>query len=289
MKVLMKLFLILFSLSAFAHNGCDSINENKSQLLTPIELTVNGHSTYQTVYICGGKYAYAYHSYQNCKGLNNCQSKVYYTSENDAINQYGREPCCLCWNNVAERCKYDGATSAGGRSGNNGDAEALVIVGAVVGVAIITSGVILVSNELYLGGIYSTRYKENGIAVHFRSNIKEKFGLEYGVRYFSNSSTAGAYFNFTRNIEHNKVHQNLIPYLGITSSYGTVPYEGYYQNDQFIGLGGIIGCGLSLHERLKLDLRYEITNNSSNFILGLQVLYQKKNYFTRRKEKKMKK
>ena len=274
----MKLFLILFSLNAFAHNGCDSIHENKSQLLNPIELKGNEHSIYQTVYICGGKYAYAYHSYQNCKGLNNCQSKVYYTSENDAINQYGRVPCCLCWNNVAERCKYDGASSAGGGNRSNGDAEALVIVGAVVGVAIITSGVILISNELYLGGTYSTKYKENGIAVHFRSNIKEKLGLEYGVRYFLNSSNADAYFNFTRNIKHNKVHQNLIPYLGITSSFGT--------NDQFIGLGGIIGCGLSLHERLKLDLRYEITNNSSNFILGLQVLYQKKNYFTRRKEKK---
>lgn len=274
----MKLFLILFSLSAFAHNECDSIHENKSQLLNPIELKGNEHSIYQTVYICGGKYAYAYHSYQNCKGLNNCQSKVYYTSENDAINQYGRVPCCLCWNNVAERCKYDGASSAGGGNRSNGDAEALVIVGAVVGVAIITSGVILISNELYLGGTYSTKYKENGIAVHFRSNIKEKLGLEYGVRYFLNSSNADAYFNFTRNIKHNKVHQNLIPYLGITSSFGT--------NDQFIGLGGIIGCGLSLHERLKLDLRYEITNNSSNFILGLQVLYQKKNYFTRRKEKK---
>ena len=34
----------------------------------------------QTVYICSGQYAYAYHSRKNCAGLNNCKGQVQYTN-----------------------------------------------------------------------------------------------------------------------------------------------------------------------------------------------------------------
>ena len=62
----------------------------------------------QTVYICGGQFAYAYHSSQSCTGLNNCRADVSYLSRSRAINEYDRRPCCICWSNTNGNCINDG-------------------------------------------------------------------------------------------------------------------------------------------------------------------------------------
>ena len=48
------------------------------------------------VYVCTGKYATKYHSYSNCKGLNNCKGTVVKMTKQDA-EQKGKSPCSLCY------------------------------------------------------------------------------------------------------------------------------------------------------------------------------------------------
>ena len=67
----------------------------------------NNSSSSQTVYICTGSYAYAYHSISNCAGLGNCKGDIKYTDEGYAVNDLERVPCCRCWSNVSNRCKDD--------------------------------------------------------------------------------------------------------------------------------------------------------------------------------------
>ena len=74
----------------------------------------------QTVYVCTGSYAYAYHSRSNCPGLGNCKGDIRYTDENYAVNSLNRVPCCRCWSNVSGRCKDDNPYYSGG-SGSGGD------------------------------------------------------------------------------------------------------------------------------------------------------------------------
>jgi hypothetical protein len=50
----------------------------------------------QRVYICNGQYAYAYHSYTSCPGLNNCRATLSYLKEGQA-QQMGRSPCQRCF------------------------------------------------------------------------------------------------------------------------------------------------------------------------------------------------
>ena len=53
--------------------------------------------TTSQVYVCGGEYSDKFHFYDNCRGLNNCQSDIYYyDTQNDAIN-HGYEYCLICW------------------------------------------------------------------------------------------------------------------------------------------------------------------------------------------------
>ena len=54
-------------------------------------------NTQSRVYICGGKYAKKFHSRNNCRGLNNCRSEVYYyNSQQEAIDN-GYKYCLICW------------------------------------------------------------------------------------------------------------------------------------------------------------------------------------------------
>jgi len=50
----------------------------------------------ERVYICTGRYAKAYHAFQNCRGLDNCQADVIEVSLEDALNNR-RHACELCW------------------------------------------------------------------------------------------------------------------------------------------------------------------------------------------------
>ncbi|MBQ6277900.1 MAG: hypothetical protein IJK62_14485 [Bacteroidales bacterium] len=48
-----------------------------------------------TVYICTGQYAKAYHRNRNCSGLGNCRAEIKQVSLEDAKRK-GRTPCGKC-------------------------------------------------------------------------------------------------------------------------------------------------------------------------------------------------
>jgi hypothetical protein len=50
----------------------------------------------QNVYICTGGFAYAYHSDENCEGLNNCSEDIIEITEEDAQDK-GYIPCHYCY------------------------------------------------------------------------------------------------------------------------------------------------------------------------------------------------
>ena len=53
-------------------------------------------STKDSVYICLGKRAYAYHSTLNCYELKHCKSEIIKVSLYDAVNKYYRRACKIC-------------------------------------------------------------------------------------------------------------------------------------------------------------------------------------------------
>jgi hypothetical protein len=69
------------------------------------------HEASQTVYVCMGSYAYAFHSSSTCSGLRSCNGAINYTDSEYAQVTMGRKPCCICWSNVREDCTRDGSTN----------------------------------------------------------------------------------------------------------------------------------------------------------------------------------
>lgn len=230
------------------------------------------HEKNQTVYVCTGNYAYAYHSNSNCAGLSNCKGEIRYTEENYAAYNMKRLPCCRCWSNSKSNCKDDAATYGGGGGGGGNDGAAAAII---VGVVIVASAAVL-SNDIYAyptlsikNGFTSSSDLQLGWAFGLRKTFK-KSALEYGVSFIRansiESSTTGFHFSY--------VHQILSPkkdkvsfYIGPTLN--VLDETGY---------GGIIGTSYKLLDRLKLDMRYEFTTQTNNLKLGLIFNYQKR-YF----------
>ena len=74
-QLLFTSFLLIVNFSLFANIEYNiSAKTNKSYNISNIYLT-----KFQTVYICTGLYAYAYHSISNYPGLNNCKGEINYT------------------------------------------------------------------------------------------------------------------------------------------------------------------------------------------------------------------
>lgn len=236
----------------------------------------------QTVYICGGNYAYAYHSYSDCPGLNNCQAQVYYCSENSAINSYGRTPCCRCWSNVSGRCKEDnpyntGSAGAGG-STDDGAAEAAAILAGVI----VATSVLILSNDVYAYPMVSfTRYENwNGISndipqIGYAFGLRKTFensALEYGATITDPDSyyVVGGHLNFISKIFRNKPIENWDIYTGGTINFIDRNYEW--------GVGAILGGKAKLTDRLWFDCRYELSTQTNNLRAGLIFTYQKE-YF----------
>lgn len=88
-------------LSIYDVNACHEINKLR------IDAIQCRNRTQQTVYVCMGKYSEAYHSRVDCRGLNNCSTKIYEASSDYAITTLGRRPCCLCWNVSSYNCATD--------------------------------------------------------------------------------------------------------------------------------------------------------------------------------------
>ena len=231
----------------------------------------------QTVYICTGEYAYAYHSRSDCPGLNNCKGEIKYTDESTASSYFRRVPCCRCWSNVSDRCKDDNPTYGGG--GGGGDGAAIIAAVVVVGSAII------LSNDIYVYPTYSIMNGQKGVnqkssfgwSFGFRKTFS-KSALEYGVSlipnqnysnyyYNAGSTQTGFHLNFVHELLKSKMPTNITVYAGPSLNY----------LDDF-GYGGLIGGRYQLLKRLNVDLRYELTSQTNNIKLGLVFNYQR-NYF----------
>ena len=246
----------------------------------------------QTVYICTGNYAYAYHSNANCPGLGNCKGQINYTDEYNAVNNLNRKPCCRCWQNVSNNCKDDLATSGGGGGGGRGSSDGSGE--AVLAILFVTASAAILSNDIYVYPTYSfykdPNYSNNtpskvGWCFGFRKTF-EKSALEYGVSvltyennynygynygYNYNSIQEqkkwGFHFNYVHNIFESKMPDKFVSYAGPTIN---------YFNE--IGYGAMIGIKYKLLERLNLDFRYELTNQTNQLQIGLIFNYQRK-YF----------
>ncbi|MFN5372575.1 MAG: hypothetical protein ACK5B6_14025 [Bacteroidia bacterium] len=277
------LFLFFNHSSAFGNAvGMDSLQINKKECSISDCLIED-----QLVFICTGAYAYAYHSRSDCPGLNNCKGQVNYTDSYTAASNLGRVPCCKCWANVSGRCRDDNPSYGGG--GSDGDALALAAL------AIISTSAIILSNDLYiypllsfkkpLLGNGSSNYQIDGragIAFGFRKTFR-KSALEYGASYIKYNVRQsygygyyayntfyeqwGGHLNYVHEVFRQKTPHWLYAYTGPT-------INGIYN----FGFGGIIGAYIKIGDRLKLDVRYELTTQSNQLQAGLIFTYQKK-YF----------
>lgn len=313
MKLNQTLLLILalvykFSFSQIVSDEylSSSINGLKSNLSYNLSIHKTRNEINQTVYVCNGPYAYAYHSISNCPGLQNCSGQIQYTDENYALYTMQRVPCCRCWSNTNGRCKDDNPynrTSSGG--GGGGDGEELLMIG----LAIVAFSAILLSNDIYISGVTELRklpeqYKtmdnsEFSVGYGFNSFLRKTFkksALEYG----------GGLITFNEKYTY-KYHTGIIDSISNQSSvnYVTVIKKHYFPSIQisylhyfpmpkinrnnvkvFIGptinanyqfcYGISSGVQWGIFDRLKFDFRYELTNFTNRFSAGLIFTYQKK-------------
>lgn len=212
------------------------------------------------------------------------------TNEDAALRSRWNKPCCRCWSNVKNNCKDDNPSygnAYGGGSGSNDD------VGGAVVLAIVAGSAFVLSNDLYLYRINSF-YDNNintgintsqignstGWAFGFRKTFN-KSALEYGmsifqteIKYNNNFSNISEIYKYNLNYVHNlfdsKLPENLKVYMGPTINSSDILDN--------IGYGGIIGTNYKIFDRLKIDLRYEYSNQTNQILLGLIFNYQKK-YF----------
>lgn len=240
-------------------------------------------TTSQTVYVCTGSYAYAYHSRSDCPGLGNCKGEIKYTDENYAVNNLNRVPCCRCWSNVSGRCKDDNPYYSGGSGGGGDNSEAY----AYLAIAFVAASAAILSNDLYVYPAYSFHNNQNsnssngtGWIFGFRKTFKYS-ALEYGASYlktkqeynygygsnFYETDRWGGHFNFVHQVFYNKTPYWLKVYLGPSVNY---VYD--------FGYGGIVGTEMRLFDRLKFDIRYEYTTQTNQIQAGLIFTYQKE-YF----------
>jgi hypothetical protein len=267
----------------------------------------------QIVYVCNGPYAYAYHSISNCSGLNNCSAEVQYTNESYATYTMGRVPCCKCWSNTNGRCKDDNPYNSNYRGGGGGGEDGSGLL--ALGFAIVTLSAIILSNDISVHGItaldpmpeiYRTQANSKiGMGVGFNSSLRKTFkksALEYGgglINYKEEisinannlawDSTSNSYVNQLDPDSLSLIYNHTIPFV----QFAFLKYFDFKANSNnqlqwFLGpvinlneqssFGLISGIQWKPLDRLKFDIRYQITNHTNRFSLGLIFNYQKK-YF----------
>lgn len=266
----MKLRLIILLLFVGLTSFCD-INHKTEIPLTPFA----GFNTNQTVYVCTGSYAYAYHSRSNCTGLNNCKGEIKYTDEDYARTGLNRKPCCICWSNVYGNCQNDNpaGVGSGGSGGSGGNNDAL----AAAGIAIIAGSAAVLSNDFYLFNnfeIAPKEYSPQSISFGFRKLFTES-ALEYGA-------SKNYFWKINLGYLH-KIHswgnrEQLNLFIGPTANMYLGPIAAYNSK---IGFGGVLASQYSLGKVVKLDLRYELTSNTNRIALGLIFHYQDKYFWQR--------
>ena len=101
------------------------------------------------------------------------------------------------------------------------------------------------------------------------SYIKYETTYNYGDGYTDTYSENrwGGHLNYVHQVFYNKTPEWLKVYLGPSLNY---VYD--------FGYGGIVGTEIRLFDRLKFDVRYEMTTQTNQIQAGLIFTYQKK-YF----------
>lgn len=266
MKLRLFIFFLLVSLTGY----CE-IKHNSEIPLTPFA-SIN---TNQTVYVCTGSYAYAYHSRSNCTGLNNCKGEIKYTDEEYARTGLNRKPCCICWSNVYGNCQNDNPSGvgSGGSGGSGGNNDAL----AAAGIAIIAGSAAVLSNDFYIHKNFEMGKGESlpsSFSLGFRKIFKES-ALEYGATNFRYWSINLGYLR--------KLHswgndEQLNLYIGPTVNTLLGPITAYNSK---IGFGGVLASQYTLGKVVKLDMRYELTSQTNRVSIGFILHYQDKYFWQR--------
>lgn len=236
----------------------------------------------QTVYVCLGQYAEAYHSRSDCPGLSNCKAEINYTNENYAVYTMKRRPCCRCWQGVYN-CKDDagssGYSSGGGGGGDDGSAL------AIAAIVVVSASAIVLSNDFYFQPAYSFKNTTSlnrsgmGFLMGFRKTFKQS-ALEYGVSHFATKNTYGTYSNNVKwGVHLNYVH-NVLKKLK-TNKLNMFVGPTINSVGQF-GYGGILGVDWTIIGRLKFTARYELSTNTNQLSTGLVFNYQKKYFWKKR-------
>ncbi len=118
---------------------------------------------------------------------------------------------------------------------------------------------------LEYGASYLKQSQENFYS--FDNYLDTVNNKRYEYSYVQEFERWGGHLNFVHNIFYSKTPDWLKIYTGPTLNY---IYD--------FGFGVIIGSEIKLLDRLRFDARYELTNQTNQFQIGLIVNYQKK-YF----------
>lgn len=162
-----------------------------------------------SVIICQNKSFKAFHSHDRCSGLETCKDSLLTVTERQAIKNYKRKWCCICWEDVDADCVndnpdyyFDDDEDPYYEDDGSGEVAAAVVEelawlsnsGAYFFLFAAIGSVAIFSNEVYVGGTYAflppniaTDPRAEvlptlGIDVMLRKNIK-KDALEYGFNY----------------------------------------------------------------------------------------------------------
>ncbi len=283
-------------------------------ILNLLTLNLLAQDDYFTVYVCKKFDAKTYHNSNTCEVLNGCQQGLH-TSSDSAIMVMKRRPCCKCiggegcitdpHTNNATTSGFDGDWTDGcadgcgdGLSGCNDP-----VAGAVVGGVALAGLVVLLSNDIYIGATYSffsdlqlPKPKMEGI--HINKVVAEPgFGFDFHLRKnweVCNLQYGGSYISFTEVIS-GSYDSTGNPYTGHKiverfSAFAALPFylNGKYSEKRFnvfagpafrwyfdAGVGGVLGFHYRMGEFFKFDLRYELTNLSSQFQAGIVLTYQR--------------
>jgi hypothetical protein len=302
-------YYLLFVITLFIHSNAVGQNlqhlHEKAFIYVPTEETtdcinqdsvVEENSEEGIVYICTGSSAYAFHSYSNCPGLNNCRGSVISidqtsaTSENSNYRQ--RVHCCRCWTGVS-RCIDDNSSNTSKNSSGGGGGAGAGIVYLVIAAAVIVVGVFLISNDIHIApaisyyrpNIYGSPLSSSDVGIGGVFQLRKRFknsALEYGVSLFRYENITGNYSNvhhqfggqisYVHNIFPKKMpHPRFNLYVGPTIKWVNT-----------FGLGGIIGGTYRIADWIHADFRYELTNQSNHFQVGLIFTYQKKYFWLKK-------
>ncbi len=287
-----------------------------------ITLGAQAQSDSNVVYVCKHYASHSYHTSISCKGLLGCQNGQH-TSKDSALSYFKRKPCCLCVGGMLAQdsgnCKTDDlpkskparSTSSGGWNGDGcsdlgsgcNDPYAAAIVGSIA----VAGLVIMLSNDLYVGGTYSHYtdfpdperdgfsvddhyiYPGFGIDAHLRKNF-EILRLEYGgsymkhkAHYYATSLANGSVYEFDDMKKYFTAYAGMPFYLnGKYSEKSLLFFFGpVFRWNYEPAVGGTLGFHIRMGEFFKFDLRYELTQITSQVQAGFVITYQREYIWNR--------